>query len=412
MTKTAHPQIQVENVSIDQLRPDPVNPRRIGEAELEALARSIRQYGMVQPVIARREDGTVIGGHQRLVAARKLGLKTVPVVYVDLSVEQGRVLNLALNKISGSWDEELLAHLLADLNATPNVDLSLSGFKDDEIKNLLRKLDAREKRDRPEAFDLDAALDEATREPRMKRGDVWHLGPHRLACGDATDSGDIARLMAGHTAVMTFTDPPYNVNLGDHGGAPRSGRKRKVANDNLGPAFEAFLERAMGNILEATEGGVYVCMSSSELHTLQRTFVAAGGHWSTFIIWAKSTFTVGRSDYQRQYEPILYGWRDGAKHHWCGARDQGDVWTVDKPGSNPLHPTMKPLALMERAIANSSQPDDVVLDPFLGSGSTLIACERKGRSSYGMELDPRYCDVAMARWEAFTGEQAKKEPAK
>ena len=205
---------------------------------------------------------------------------------------------------------------------------------------------------------------------------------------------------------MTFTDPPYNVNYGDHRhtGASQS----IIANDNLGEVFEPFLEKACKNMLEFTDGAVYICMSSSELHTLQKAFIAAGGHWSTFIIWAKNTFTIGRSDYQRQYEPILYGWREGVNHYWCRDRDQGDVWQVDKPSSSPLHPTMKPLALIERAIQNSSQAGDKVLDTFLGSGSTLIACERTGRICYGMELEPLYVDVAVMRWEAFTGEKAKR----
>jgi DNA modification methylase len=202
---------------------------------------------------------------------------------------------------------------------------------------------------------------------------------------------------------MTFTDPPYNV---DYGSSPKDrlrGKRRKILNDNLGCGFEIFLQDACTNILAVTKGAVYVCMSSSELHTLQRTFVATGGKWSTFVIWAKSTFTLGRADYQRQYEPILYGWRDGADHYWCGARDQGDVWFFDKPVRNDLHPTMKPVALVGRAIRNSSKTRDIVLDPFGGSGSTLIACEKTGRQARLVELDPRYVDVIILRWQEFSG---------
>ena len=241
-------------------------------------------------------------------------------------------------------------------------------------------------------------------------GDLWSLGDHRVVCGDATNREAVQRLVGGSRNEMAFTDPPYNVNYGNHGGAPQT-NKRTIANDNLGDQFEPFLEKVCKNLLEFTDGAVYICMSSSELH-LQKAFVAAGGHWSTFIIWAKNTFTVGRSDYQRQYEPILYGWREGAKHNWCGDRDQGDVWHVDKPTANPLHPNMKPLSLIEKAIQNSSKPGDKVEDLFLGSGSTLIACERTGRTCYGMELDPLYIDVARMRWEAFTGEKATKEEVK
>ena len=203
---------------------------------------------------------------------------------------------------------------------------------------------------------------------------------------------------------MTFTDPPYNV---DYASSPKDklrGKHRQILNDDLGAGFEAFLHDACANILAVTKGAVYVCMSSSELHTLQRAFTAAGGKWSTFVIWAKHTFTLGRADYQRQYEPILYGWPQGHDRYWCGARDQGDVWFVDKPAQNDLHPTMKPVALVERAIRNSSKSRDIVLDPFGGSGSTLIACEKTGRQARLVELDPRYCDVIVRRWQEWTGE--------
>jgi len=229
-----------------------------------------------------------------------------------------------------------------------------------------------------------------------------------VACGDATDREAVQRLMGQSKAAMTFTDPPYNVNYGETMKDKLRKNSNKIINDNLGDAFEPFLEKSCKNMLEFTDGAVYICMSSSELHTLQKAFIAAGGHWSTFVIWAKNTFTIGRSDYQRQYEPILYGWREGVSHYWCRDRDQGDVWQVDKPSSCSLHPTMKPLDLIERAIQNSSQSGDRVLDTFLGSGSTLIACERTSRICYGMELEPLYVDIARMRWEAFTGEKAKK----
>jgi DNA modification methylase len=177
----------------------------------------------------------------------------------------------------------------------------------------------------------------------------------------------------------------------------------------LGAAFEPFLREACANMLAVTKGALYICMSSSELHTLYRAFTESGGHWSTFIIWAKNTFTMGRADYQRQYEPMLYGWKEGADHFWCGARDQGDVWFVKKPQVNDLHPVMKPVELIERAIRNSSKSRDTVLDPFGGSGSTLIACEKTGRQARLIELEPKYCDVAIVRWRDFTGRQATLE---
>jgi DNA modification methylase len=242
--------------------------------------------------------------------------------------------------------------------------------------------------------------------PVSSSGDLWLLGDHRVLCGDASAQNDVDRLLAGGLADMVFTDPPYNVNYGATMKDKPRKKTRKIANDNLGDGFEQFLRDACVNMLAVTKGAIYICMSSSELHTLQKVFREAGGHWSTFVIWAKNTFTMGRSDYQRQYEPILYGWKEGTDHFWCGARDQGDVWFVKKPVSNDLHPTMKPVELVERAIRNSSKGRDTVLDPFGGSGSTLIACEKAGRQARLIELEPKYCDVIIRRWEQYTGKPA------
>ena len=409
MTTRAASALQIEHVPLDSLHPDPANPRRISDAELEALTRSIQQFGFVDPVIARREDGAVVGGHQRLLAARKLGLKTVPVVYVDLSLEQARLLNLALNKISGSWDDELLARMVADLSSLEEVDLSLSGFNDDELGKLLKKLDARERGEREEAFDLDAALEAAQAAHGAKRGDLWALGSHRLLCGDATDPKAVARLLDGKRANVAFTDPPYNVSLGDHGGQGRGQRRRRLKNDALPEEqWETFCRSWARHLLDHTDGAVYVCMSTKEWPLVSRVLEETGGHWSDTIVWAKDRFVLGRAHYQRGYEPMWYGWREGAKPHWCGARDQSDVWRIARPSSSEAHPTMKPLELVERALRNSSRESDAVLDLFLGSGTTLIAAERTGRVCYGMELDPHYAQVAVLRWEAFTGEKAEK----
>ncbi|MBI5285339.1 MAG: site-specific DNA-methyltransferase [Chloroflexi bacterium] len=403
-TETA---MRIEQVDIDELRPDPANPRRIGEAELESLTRSLREYGFLQPVIARREDSTVIGGHQRLLAARRLGMKTVPVIFVDLTLEQARVLNLALNKISGSWDEELLGRMLADLSGVADLDLSLSGFDEDELDRLLKSLDVRERREKPEAFDVDAALEAARAATRAKPGELWALGDHRLLIGDATDTTAVQRLLGETRPAMCFTDPPYNVALGDHGGQQRGSRKRRIANDAMPPAeWAAFIAGWSKNIVANVDGALYVCMSTKEWASVSRALAEAGGHWSDTIVWKKDRFVLGRADYQRQYEPIWFGWREGSKHHWCGDRDQGDVWQIDRPGESQAHPTMKPLALVEKAIGNSSSPGDVILDLFLGSGTTLIAAERTGRVCYGMEISEHYGSVVLARWESFTGEEA------
>jgi DNA modification methylase len=217
---------------------------------------------------------------------------------------------------------------------------------------------------------------------------------------------DVEAVLGGELADMCFSDPPYNVNYANGSDKRRPGSKRPILNDALGAEFGDLLYDACVNILSVTKGAVYVCMSSSELDTLQKAFRSAGGHWSTFVIWAKNTFTLGRSDYQRQYEPILYGWKEGTDHYWCGARDQGDVWFFDKPVKNDLHPTMKPVELVERAIRNSSKSRDIVLDPFGGSGTTLIAAERSGRRARLVELDPKYVDVIVQRWQNATGGSA------
>ena len=407
---TATATVQIENVDIESLRPDPANPRRISQGELEALTRSIREFGFVQPVLVRKADNVVIGGHQRLLAARRLGWKTVPVIFLDLSVEQSHLLNLALNRISGDWDQELLARMLGELMPVQDIDLSLSGFSEEELGKLLKSLDVREKRERVETFDLDAALEAAQAAHVAQRGDSWRLGDHRLLCGDATDVGDVSRLLGEKKASMAFTDPPYNVSLGDHGGQQRGSRRRRIANDALSPkAWEAFVRAWAQSLLQHVDGALYVCMSTKEWPLVSRVLEELGGHWSDTIIWAKDRFVLGRADYQRQYEPIWYGWREGAPHHWCGDRDQGDVWNIPRPADSELHPTMKPLELVETAIGNSSKPGDALLDLFLGSGTTIIAAERTGRICYAMELEPAYVDVAVRRWEAFTGERAQKE---
>ena len=215
------------------------------------------------------------------------------------------------------------------------------------------------------------------------------------------------KVMDGGLADMVFCDPPYGVAYGSSAPTRREREKKRITNDDLGDAaFGEFLRKASTNLLSVTKGAVYICMSSSELHTLQKAFTAAGGHWSTFVIWAKNRFTLGRSDYQRQYEPMLYGWREGTDHFWCGARDQGDVWFVNKPQANVLHPTQKPVELVERAIRNSSKSRDTVLDPFCGSGTTLIACEKHGRQARLVELEPKYVDVVVRRWEQYTDRKA------
>jgi DNA modification methylase len=372
--------------------------------QVDKIAASIASFGFDQPIVVDG-DGVIIKGHGRREASLRLGLDQVPVlVRTDLSVAEIKAARLADNRTAQSpWDEELLRVELEAL-LEEDFDLGLTGFDLAEIDELLAAVE-------PEQTGLseDDEVPEAPEQPVTRPGDLWVLGSHRLLCGDATVLADVERVLGGQLADMTWTDPPYNV---DYASSPKDklrGKHRPILNDNLGAGFEAFLYDACTNILQVTKGACYICMSSSELDTLQRAFRAAGGKWSTFIIWAKNTFTLGRADYQRQYEPILYGWRDGSDHYWCGARDQGDVWFFDKPTRNDLHPTMKPVALVQRAIRNSSKTRDIVLDPFGGSGSTLIACEKAGRQARLIELDPKYADVIVRRWQGFSGGTATRD---
>ena len=381
------------------------NARTHSEEQVAQIAGSIAEFGFVNPILVG-EDEVIIAGHGRLLAAQKLGMADVPVIRLDhLSETQRRALVIADNKIAenAAWDGDMLRLELEELRAE-DFDLDITGFDLDEIDRLLQGSDSE-----TAGLTDDDEVPEAPEDAITKPGDLWVLGEHRLLCGDATVLADVEKVLDGGLADLCFTDPPYNVDYGNKAKDKMSGTDRRILNDNLGDGFETFLYDTCVNILTVTKGGVYMCMSSSELHTLQAAFKAAGGHWSTFVIWAKNTFTLGRADYQRQYEPILYGWREGTDHFWCGARDQGDVWFVDKPRKNDLHPTMKPVALVERAIRNSSKSRDIVLDPFGGSGTTLIACEKTGRSARLIELDPKYLDVVVSRWQEFTGNEVTLE---
>ena len=389
----------VTDVPVERLVPYARNPRNNAKA-IDAVKASIAEFGFRQPIVVD-ENMVVIVGHTRLEAAKALGLQTVPVhVAEGLTPAQARAYRLMDNRSheNAEWDDELLKLEFGDLKLD-GFDLDLTGFDAEQLSELLAG-EAGEGLTDPD--DAPAVPEQSCSRP----GDLWILGDHRVLCGDATALPDVERLMGGMLADMAFTDPPYNVDYGNKGKAKSPGKGRRILNDALGDAFAKFLEAACSNLLTVTKGACYVCMSSSELHTLQRAWLAAGGKWSTFVIWAKNTFTLGRSDYQRQYEPILYGWKAGSEHFWCGARAQGDVWHHDKPRVNDLHPTMKPVELVERAIRNSSKSRDIVLDLFGGSGTTLIASERTGRTARLMELDARYVDVIVTRWQEFTGREA------
>jgi DNA modification methylase len=390
---------KVERWPLERLIPHARNARTHSEEQVAQIAGSIAEFGFVNPVLVG-DDGVIVAGHGRVMAARKLGLSEAPVIVLShLTPTQRRALMIADNQIAtnAGWSDEMLAAELAALKDEA-FDLDLLGFDDTEIDRLLAGTS-------DDAGDVDEAP-EPPADPISRPGDLWICGEHRVLCGDAAVLADAEKVLGGELADMAFTDPPYNVDYANTAKDKLRGKNRPILNDNLGADFGALLYDACVNILTLTKGAVYICMSSSELDRLQKAFREAGGKWSTFVIWAKNTFTLGRSDYQRQYEPILYGWKDGTDHYWCGARDQGDVWFFDKPHKNDLHPTMKPVALVERAIRNSSKSRDIVLDPFGGSGTTMIAAEHAGRRARLIELDPKYVDVIVQRWQTATGGNA------
>ncbi len=396
---------KIEQWPTAKLLPYARNARTHSEEQVAQIAASIAEFGFTNPILAG-SDGIIVAGHGRLAAAQKLGLEIVPVVVLDhLSPTQRRALVIADNRIAenAGWDDAMLRIELEALQLD-GFDLDITGFDVDALAELI----AGDEPDNEGQTDEDA-VPEVGETPISRPGDIWIMGQHRLLCGDSTVAGSYARLMQGDVADVVFTDPPYNVNYANSAKDKMRGKDRAILNDNLGDGFYDFLLAALTPTVANCRGGIYVAMSSSELDVLQAAFRAAGGKWSTFVIWAKNTFTLGRADYQRQYEPILYGWPEGAQRHWCGDRDQGDVWNIKKPQKNDLHPTMKPVELVERAIRNSSRPGNVVLDPFGGSGTTLIAAEKSGRVARLIELDPKYVDVIVRRWEEFTGKQATRE---
>ncbi len=382
------------------------NPRKNDHA-VEQMAGVIREFGFRIPIIVKStgdSTGDVIDGHLRLKAAHHLGLETVPVLLADdLTPAQIKAFRLLANRSAtwAEWDDELLGLELGELQEA-GFDLGLTGFSEDEWDKLMAVETA-------DGLTDDDQVPDVAEKAISQAGDIWLLGEHKLLCGDATLTEDYRKLLGDELADMTVTDPPYNVNYANTAKDRARGKDRPILNDNIGEEFSVFLQAACRNILNVTKGAVYIAMGSSELDTLQAAFRAAGGRWSTFIIWAKNHFTLGRADYQRQYEPILYGWKDGVQHYWCGPRDEADVWHIKKPQKNDLHPTMKPVELMERAINNSSKTRDIVLDPFGGSGTTLIACEKSARRARLIELDPKYVDVIIKRWQEFSGKQATRQ---
>lgn len=430
--------MKVQNVSIDSIKPYERNPRK-NESAVEKVANSIKEFGFKQPIVVDA-NGVIVAGHTRWKAAKRLGMTEVPVIYAnDLTPEQVKAYRLADNKTAefAEWDAEMLGQELEDLY---NADFDMQPFGFEPPKPEPEEDD----------FDIDEAMPDV---PDTKRGDIYLLGEHRLMCGDATLEEDMSALMEGVQADMVFTDPPYNV---DYEGKTKDALK--IKNDKMSEdKFYTFLYDSFVSMYQAAKPGapIYVCHADSEGLNFRKALKDSGWLLKQTIIWVKNTIVMGRQDHHWQHEPILYGWKPGARHTWYGGRKQSTVidsedgvfvnktndgyqltfnngtkkvvlkvpeytvlealsdemtttWRIEKPIRNGEHPTMKPIKLCARAIENSSREGDIVLDPFGGSGSTLIACEQLGRKCYTMELDERYCDVIVKRWEQLTGEKAIK----
>lgn len=398
--------VEIRKVPIDRLHPAAYNPRKDlqpGDPEYEKLARSIDQFDYVEPVIWNERTGNVVGGHQRLKVLITRGDTEIDVSVVNLSEPEEKALNVALNKISGEWDEERLAEVLRELSESVEVDATITGFDENEIEELFNAVTSG---DEESALADSDAVDEVIEPPVTafsQRGDMWICGKHRVMCGDSTDGYDVDTLMRGDLATMCFTDPPWNVAIGTDN-VPSHRKREGLLNDNLPEKeFREFVAGFAKQLARVVSGDVYCVLGACEWPLLDSNLRNAGFHWSATIIWAKDAFVLGRSNYHRRYEPIWYGWRNGKSSSFCGRRDLDDVWEIPRPKKSDEHPTMKPVILVQQAIENSSARGDVVLDLFGGSGTTLIAAEAAGRRARLMELDPKFVDVIVRRYVRVTG---------
>ena len=382
--------MNIEKKNVKDLLPADYNPRKDlqpGDPEYEKLKRSIEQFGYVEPVIWNKQTGRVVGGHQRLKVLIDSGITEVDVVVVDMNTEKEKALNIALNKISGEWDTDKLALVIADLQGA-DFDVSLTGFEPEELDDLFR--DDVKDGVKEDDFDVEAELQKPV---FSKAGDLWMLGEHRLLCGDSTKPETYELLTNGKKAQLVVTDPPYNV---DYKGTAGKIKNDKMAEDQ----FEQFLLAAYSQMYESMtdDASIYVFHSDSHGLAFRKAFEEAGFYLSGCCIWKKQSLVLGRSPYQWQHEPVLFGWKKKGKHQWYTGRKESTIWEFDKPKKNADHPTMKPVALVAYPIMNSTMTGCFVLDPFGGSGSTLIACEQTGRTCYTVELDEKFCDVIVKRY--------------
>jgi DNA modification methylase len=379
---------KIDRLSVEKLIPYAKNSRTHSAEQVAQIAASIKEFGFNNPVLIDEDNG-IIAGHGRVMAAQKLGLQAVPCIRLaHLSDTQRKAYVIADNRLAlnAGWDDQMLTLELQELDGE-DFDLSLLGFEADELNALLNPIKE------TEGLTDEDAVPEVPEEPKTKPGDIYQLGRHRLMCGDSTSIDAVEKLMDGQKADMVFTDPPYGVDY-------------KGINNDSKDGLEDLLRGSFGNYFAVSKSGAAIyCFHSDRcadiFHSVFREFF----HFSSMIIWAKNSLTLSQTDYQSQHEPCLYGWMNNGSHSWYSDRKQTSVWRFDKE-KVVGHTTPKPVALIEKAVTNSSKGGDLVIDLFGGSGSTMIACEKLGRTNFSMELDPKYCDVIVKRWEEFTGQKA------
>jgi len=404
--------MEIRKISVLEINPTLYNPRielRPEDPEYIKLEASIEEFGYVDPIIWNEITGNLVGGHQRFKILLNQGLEEIEVSVVRLSLEKEKALNIALNKIQGGWDEDKLRKLIEELSVIPDFDISLTGFDAPEISQLLDKTEEA----REDNFDFEEELKKIDK-PITEKGDIILLGKHRLLCGDSSNSEDIAKLIGCKKINLLFTDPPYNVNY--YGGnrpnpkvRPKPSREwNRIYNDNLSQEeYELWLGQILRNITPYLAAGApfYIWNGHRQFGPMHLLLEKLDFHISTVITWAKESFAIGYGDYNQQTEFALYGWRkDNGAHCWYGPNNESTLWEIRRdPTATYLHPTQKSIALAYRAIKNSSKRGDIVLDAFLGSGTTLIGAEQLDRICYGVEIDPCYCDVIARRYISFVG---------
>lgn len=410
--------MKIQHIPISKIQTAPYNPRvelKPGDPEYEKLKRSIKEFDCVELPVVNERTGNLVGGHQRVKVLKDLGFKKIDVVIVDLPLEREKALNLGLNKISGEWDTRKLAVLLDELTKIPDFDTEITGFDTPEIEDLVASLLEAPDQSKEEDFDAEAAL--RTSQPAItKPGEFIELPPHGLLCGDSSKIAPVRSFLQDMRVDLVFIDPPYNVDY--YGGSrpqPKKARPKlsrqwdRIYCDNLTPQqYTRWFRRVLKNIRQHVTPGApfYIWNGHSQFGPMHQMLGDLGFHISCVITWAKESFAISYGDYNQQTEFCLYGWlADNGAHRWYGPTNESTLWQVKRdPTRTYQHPTQKPLELAERAIRNSSRPGGLVLDTFLGSGTTLIAAQRTGRRCYGIEIDPHYCDVIVRRYMAFIGE--------